>query len=107
MDPYDVLGVQPDASDAEIRRAYFSGVQRHPPERDPEGFKVIRKAFEMLRDPRARARHFLDRFEESTLEELSLPEPEPVPLTRELILLADPRCEVLRTDFSEDIRWSR
>jgi curved DNA-binding protein CbpA len=102
MNPYEVLGIKPDASDAEVRGAYFSQVQKHPPERDPEGFKTVRAAYEMLRDGRARAHYFLDQFEELPIEALCLPEPQPVPITRELILLADPQCEVLRTDFSED-----
>jgi hypothetical protein len=33
-----------------IRRAYLRGVRAHPPERDPEGFRRIRDAYELLKD---------------------------------------------------------
>lgn len=49
------LGVEPDATGAEIRRAYLEKVREHPPERDPEGFKRVREAYEHLRSPRKRA----------------------------------------------------
>lgn len=49
------LGVDPDATGAEIRRAYLDKVREHPPERDPEGFKRVREAYEQLRSPRKRA----------------------------------------------------
>jgi len=54
-DPYTVLGVSPEAPPAEIRAAYFALVRAHPPERDAEGFKRIRAAYEQLRSPRKRA----------------------------------------------------
>src|SRR5947208_14800480 len=47
--PYKVLGISREASEAEIKRAYFTLVREHPPERDPEGFKRIRAAYEQLR----------------------------------------------------------
>ena len=47
-DPYRVLGVSPDASLADIRRAYWEQIRLHPPERDPEAFKLIRAAYEQL-----------------------------------------------------------
>ncbi len=58
-DPGDVLGVSPDATDEEIRAAYLSKVQEHPPDRSPEQFERIRDAYETLRDPRRRLRHRL------------------------------------------------
>jgi hypothetical protein len=47
-DPYQVLGVRPDASSEDIRRAYWEQVRAHPPEREPEVFKRIRSAYEQL-----------------------------------------------------------
>jgi curved DNA-binding protein CbpA len=43
-DPFEILGVEPSASDKELRRAYLRQVKEHPPERDPEGFRRIREA---------------------------------------------------------------
>ncbi|TAK31713.1 MAG: hypothetical protein EPO21_16875 [Chloroflexota bacterium] len=54
-DPYAVLGVSPESTPSEIRGAYFALVRAHPPERDPEGFKRIRAAYDQLRSPRKRA----------------------------------------------------
>lgn len=47
--PYKVLGVDRNAAEAEIKQAYFKLVREHSPERDPEGFKRIRAAYEKLR----------------------------------------------------------
>lgn len=47
--PYKALGVERTASESEIKQAYFALVREHPPERDPEGFKRIRAAYEKLR----------------------------------------------------------
>ncbi len=55
-DAYAVLGIPRQAGEADIKRAYFEGVRRHPPEREPEKFQEIRDAYERLRTPEARAR---------------------------------------------------
>ena len=59
MDPREVLGVSPTATEEEIRAAYLSKVKEFPPDRSPEQFERIRDAYEMLRDARQRARHLL------------------------------------------------
>ena len=48
--PYEVLEVRETASLEEIRKAYLEKVRKSPPERDPEGFKKIRKAYGLLKD---------------------------------------------------------
>lgn len=58
-DPRDVLGVGLEANDEEIRSAYLRKVKENPPDRCPAEFERIRDAYEMLRDPRARARRLL------------------------------------------------
>ena len=55
-DPYGVLGLDRQASEAEIKRAYFQLVRQFSPERAPEQFREIRTAYEQLRDPENRAR---------------------------------------------------
>lgn len=47
--PYNILGVERTASESEIKQAYFALAREHQPERDPEGFKRIRAAYEKLR----------------------------------------------------------
>lgn len=51
---YQTLGLDPRATPEAIRRAYYRMVRLHPPEKDPERFKLIRSAYETLNDPKAR-----------------------------------------------------
>lgn len=46
---YEILGVSKQASESEIKKAYFTMVRRYTPERDPEKFQEIRKAYEALK----------------------------------------------------------
>jgi len=55
-DPYDILGLDRQADDTAIRRAYARLVRQFPPEREPDAFRKIRTAYEQLRDPESRAR---------------------------------------------------
>ena len=45
-----MLGLSAGASEEQIRRAYLEKVRQSPPERDPEGFKEIRRAYGVLQD---------------------------------------------------------
>src|SRR5437879_11746707 len=88
--PYKVLGISREAGEAEIKRAYFSLVRAHPPERDPEGFKRIRAAYEQLKAGKDRAETDLFLIDEpSPAQVLAALRPstaEPPPITRETIL---------------------
>jgi len=55
-DPYDVLELTSDASEAEIRRRYLELVREFPPDRAPERFAAVHAAYEALRDPARRLR---------------------------------------------------
>jgi curved DNA-binding protein CbpA len=48
--PYDILGISEAATNEEIRRAYLQKVRLSPPERDPETFQQVRKAYGLLTD---------------------------------------------------------
>ena len=50
------LGLSENASDERIREAYIAMVKKHPPERDPERFQKINKAYEAIKDKRKRVR---------------------------------------------------
>lgn len=54
-DPFAVLGVGSDADDASVRRAYLRLLREHSPERDPEGFRRVRAAYEAVRSGQDRA----------------------------------------------------
>lgn len=64
--PYEVLGVARDASDADIKRAYHKLVLKYHPDKNPgdkeaeEKFKDVNNAFDILKDPQKRAAY--DRF---------------------------------------------
>ena len=45
---FEALGLQGPVPHAALKRAYLKSVRRHPPERDPEGFRRVRDAFEWL-----------------------------------------------------------
>jgi curved DNA-binding protein CbpA len=58
-DAYAVLGLPADSDDETIRRRYLELVRQFPPERHPERFAAIRRAYESLRDLDTRLRHRL------------------------------------------------
>src|SRR4051812_5263121 len=58
-DPYQVLGLPPDADDEAIRRRYLELVRQFSPERHPERFAAVRAAYEQMRDQATRLRHRL------------------------------------------------
>ena len=55
LDPYKVLGLARDVSQNDIKKTYFTLVREFPPEEQPEKFKEIRAAYEVLRSPEKRA----------------------------------------------------
>lgn len=68
--PWDALDLPRQAGEDEIRAAYLDKIKQHPPDRDPEVFERIRDAYEILRDPRRRARLILDVDPAPTVESL-------------------------------------
>src|SRR5580692_6563978 len=62
-DYYDILGVAPDASGEEIKRAYRALARRHHPDvaadksKAEHRFKEINEAYEVLSDPNKRAQY--------------------------------------------------
>jgi len=51
---YDVLGLNKDASPLAIKKGYFAMVRKYPPERYPDKFMEIRKAYETLSNEKTR-----------------------------------------------------
>lgn len=47
--PYETLEVKDSADDTEIKKAYLHMVRRYPPERFPDDFQRIRRAYELIK----------------------------------------------------------
>ena len=59
MDHYETLGVQRDAGEKDIKKAYRKLASKHHPDKggDQEEFKKIQKAYETLSDPQKKAEY--------------------------------------------------
>jgi len=62
MDYYKILGVAPNASDSEIKKAYRALSFKYHPDKNPdasvaEQYKLINEAYETLNDPEKRAQY--------------------------------------------------
>ena len=71
MNHYAALNVPKDANAADIKRAYFGLVKKHSPDADPEGFKIIKAAYETLSKPARRKEYdlrFIDGLEDGVQE---------------------------------------
>lgn len=54
MDPFTVLNLEETADDEAVRAAYLQAIRQSPPDRDPDGFRRIRAAYEAVRDTERR-----------------------------------------------------
>jgi curved DNA-binding protein CbpA len=59
MTAREILGVELNATDEQIRAAYLAKITEHPPDRSPTEFERIRDAYDTLRDPRRRMNEIL------------------------------------------------
>jgi DnaJ-class molecular chaperone len=105
-DPYRVLGLPKTANQAEIKRAYFALIRQYPPETEADNFKLIRAAYEKIKDAARRLE-----------TDIFLPQPPPVwqpgpvsaPLDTafhhtDVLLVLRHWGDLGRTDFQEDFK---
>ena len=59
-DPFLILGLPREATEAEIRARYLELVKQFPPDRAPDQFREIRAAFEAAKDPLVIARRLVE-----------------------------------------------
>jgi curved DNA-binding protein CbpA len=95
-DPYKILGLPPDADDAAIRTRYLELVREHPPERSPERFAEVRRAYDAVKDIETRLKKQL--FEvnsgltiEGIVEEIRCKSPRPRLSLAKLVEMANTR----------------
>ena len=60
--PYQILDVETDASDVEIKQAYFRQVKENPPDRDQDQFQLIHNAYNSIKDIKSRLSYDLFSF---------------------------------------------
>ncbi|WP_297430238.1 DnaJ domain-containing protein [Clostridium sp.] len=56
-DFYKILGLEPEASKEEVKRAYFKLVRKYPPDRYEKEFMEIREAYETLSNEKTRKQY--------------------------------------------------
>ncbi len=54
MHPYQTLHVNLNDDSDTIRQAYLDAIRRHPPESDPESFRLINDAYELIKTENSR-----------------------------------------------------
>ena len=105
MNPFDVLSVDEDASDADVKKAYFQMVRQFTPEKHAERFKQIREAYDLLKDPsqrlEARVFSFMKPSSAPDSEGIELP---PIQLDGNVFLawMKQNLTDLERTDFTSD-----
>ena len=63
IDYFKELNIQIDASDNEVKNAYFNMTKKYPPEKFPREYRVIRDAYETLIDKSKRDAYILETFD--------------------------------------------
>jgi curved DNA-binding protein CbpA len=100
LDPFEaalrVLGLAASDDAATVKKAYRRAVAQHAPDTDPDGFRSVRDAYELLRDPWTRAEEMLLR----ALPEVPPPAPPAAspPAPRGATAVALLRLAALRAD---------
>ncbi|RLA23807.1 MAG: molecular chaperone DnaJ [Gammaproteobacteria bacterium] len=57
--PYEILGLEADANDDEIKQAYLQQVKNNPPDRNQEKFQLIHDAYRSIEDHKSRLKYDL------------------------------------------------
>ncbi len=71
-DPFAVLGLDENADDDAIKRRYLALVRAWPPDREPERFQALRRAFEAVSGQRERLEQKLLHTSSAALSRLKL-----------------------------------
>lgn len=105
MNPFDVLSVAEDASDADIKQAYFQMVRQFTPEKHADRFKQIREAYDLLKDPSRRLEAEVFSFTKPSSDPISeTASTPPIQLDGDVFLawMKQTLTDLERTDFASD-----
>jgi len=68
--PYEILEVDEQATDSEIKQAYLQKVKLNPPDRDHEKFQEIHSAYETIKNETCRQKNALFNYPEADFDAL-------------------------------------
>ena len=68
--PYEILEVDEQATDSEIKQAYLQKVKLNPPDRDHEKFQEIHSAYESIKNETCRQKNALFNYPEADFDAL-------------------------------------
>ena len=106
--PYDILGIDKDASTADVKKAYFNLIKQHTPEKHGEEFKEIRSAYEQLKDTKKRLETdmfiFSDPYKEFVIEEPAEKREYEAKIDLNIVIntMLESFSDLIRTDFRDD-----
>lgn len=96
-DPFQILGLDRDAREDEVRARYLELVKQFPPERDPARFQAIHAAYSAAKNPISIARRLVEPPRRSDVPEwaevIAAQRLNPPPLTPALLLSLGNRDE--------------
>lgn len=103
---YDVLGLDKGASDADIKKAYRKLAMKHHPDKggDPEQFKKIQGAYDILSDPQKKEN--FDRFGTAEGPQNGFPGGFPPDFANMFGFNQQPRGPVRRSNFDHELKIS-
>ncbi len=67
---FEILGVTEQAEDEAIKRAYLRKVRQYPPEQAAEQFRIVRQAYEAIKDAKSRINYQLFHQPEADFDKL-------------------------------------
>ena len=73
QNPYEILGIDKNSSESDVKKAYFNLIKRFTPEKHGDEFKKIRGAYDQLKDSKKRIETdmfiFSELYEEFVIDE--------------------------------------
>ncbi len=68
--PYEILNVNEQATDAEIKQAYLQKVKQYPPDHHHNLFQQIHTAYQTIKDQKSRLNYTLFQYPEADFDAL-------------------------------------